>query len=336
MPRQLNLYPLHTRRAVVYQYFVLLWTASAISFAHGGHPCPSTVHNIINDFLADGDDGLVRLGKLGSQHATRKLDPIAADFLVDIVEENEGFSLDDIATELQARTGSANAWTRTDVCRALVEIGMSRVRVTSRAYEADEQQREEFRNFCTSRAFSSDQLVFMDEVASDARNTNIKYAWVPCGDRSKTKCLFVRGIRVNTIAAINVKGVLVHGSYFHPVDKETFQAWFEGAVVPLLQPYPLPNSVVIMDNASIHDKQLLQQAVHAVGAKVFFLPPYSPDYNPIEKLFGWLKRWLRGNREFVFKVSALAAIHTAFDHLHAFAPDACKNWIEYLPFYNNV
>ncbi len=104
---------------------------------------------------------------------------------------------------------------------------------------------------------------------------------------------------------------------------------------PLLQAFPGPNSVVIMDNCAIHDKPALFAAVAARGAMVVFLPPYSPDYNPIEKLFGWLKQWLRRNRQLVFEIPACKAIDIAFTHLLAFAPLACRHWIEYMPFYDN-
>ncbi len=58
MPVRRNLYPGHVREAVVYQYFNLDWSAQAIAAAHGGHPCERTVHNIINEYMADTVEGL--------------------------------------------------------------------------------------------------------------------------------------------------------------------------------------------------------------------------------------------------------------------------------------
>ena len=103
-----------------------------------------------------------------------------------------------------------------------------------------------------------------------------------------------------------------------------------------MQAYPGPNSLVILDNASIHGYGVeLRALVGPVGAKVLFLPPYSPDFNPIEKLFGWLKQWLWEERDYVFSVPAKTAIACAFESLALQAPQACKGWIEFLPFYNN-
>jgi transposase len=165
MPRQKNLYPAHTRETVVHQYFELEWTAVEIAESFGSHPCRSTVYNIINDQLADPVNGLVKIGRLGSHNTTRKLDEFAVQQIVDIVQNHEGSSLEDIAEELQARTGSVKPWTRLDICRALNELGFSRVRVTSRAYEADEPHRTEYRDFCVHKGLQSEQFVFIDEVA---------------------------------------------------------------------------------------------------------------------------------------------------------------------------
>ncbi len=68
MPRRKNLYPAHTRETVVHQYFELEWTADEIADSFGGHPYRSSVYNIINDQLADPVNGLVKIGRLGSEH----------------------------------------------------------------------------------------------------------------------------------------------------------------------------------------------------------------------------------------------------------------------------
>ena len=74
-----------------------------------------------------------------------------------------------------------------------------------------------------------------------------------------------------------------------PMDGELFLAWVEQFLCPTLQ----PGDIVVLDNLSSHKVQGVQQAVAAMGAKVLYLPPYSPDLNPIEKLFSKLKTLLR-------------------------------------------
>jgi len=73
------------------------------------------------------------------------------------------------------------------------------------------------------------------------------------------------------------------------MDGDGFLSWVEGSLVPLLT----EGDVVVIDNASIHKADAVVQAVKAAGAEVLFLPPYSPDYNPIEEAWSKFKALLR-------------------------------------------
>lgn len=66
-----------------------------------------------------------------------------------------------------------------------------------------------------------------------------------------------------------------------------------------MNPYPGNNSVLIMDNARIHHNANLISLLEGLGCRVVFLPPYSPDYNPIETAFAFIKSWIRRNRDFM-------------------------------------
>ena len=66
-----------------------------------------------------------------------------------------------------------------------------------------------------------------------------------------------------------------------------------------MNPYPGDNSVIIMDNARIHHDNNLVELIEGLGCRVVFLPPYSPDYNPIETAFSTIKSWIRHNRDFI-------------------------------------
>jgi hypothetical protein len=71
-------------------------------------------------------------------------------------------------------------------------------------------------------------------------------------------------------------------------------------IIPKLNPYPLPLSIVIMDNARVHMYQNLVDAIYAVGALIVFPPPFCPHLNPIEFGFSLLKRWIIKNANIVF------------------------------------
>jgi transposase len=66
-----------------------------------------------------------------------------------------------------------------------------------------------------------------------------------------------------------------------------------------MNPFPGKNSVIIMDNAMIHHDEALVELIEETGGKVVYLPPYSPDFNPIETAFSTLKAWFKRYRDFV-------------------------------------
>ena len=104
-----------------------------------------------------------------------------------------------------------------------------------------------------------------------------------------------------------------------PINGRSFQAYVEQILVPALN----PGDIVIMDNLGSHKGKAVRKAIRAAGAKLFFLPPYSPDLNPIEQVFAKLKTLLRK-----------AAERTTEDTwkrigqlLDAFSPAECANYL---------
>ena len=74
-----------------------------------------------------------------------------------------------------------------------------------------------------------------------------------------------------------------------PINGPCFQAWVERFLVPTLR----PGDIVVLDNLGSHKGRPVRQAIHRAGAKLWFLPPYSPDLNPIEQAFAKIKHWMR-------------------------------------------
>ncbi len=121
---------------------------------------------------------------------------------------------------------------------------------------------------------------------------------------------FVAGLRLGGIDA----PMVIDG----PINGESFLAYVRLVLVPTLS----PGDIVIMDNLGSHKGTAVRQAIEAAGAELRFLPPYSPDFNPIENAFSKLKTLLR-------KAAARTrdalwdAVGTA---LNAFTPDECQNY----------
>lgn len=104
-----------------------------------------------------------------------------------------------------------------------------------------------------------------------------------------------------------------------PINGHLFTAWVEQCLVPTLS----PGDIVILDNLSSHKRPAVRQAIRSAGAKLLFLPPYSPDLNPIEQVFAKLKHLLRKAAE----RSAEATWRRIGTLLDAFPPHECANYL---------
>ena len=106
-----------------------------------------------------------------------------------------------------------------------------------------------------------------------------------------------------------------------PIDKPTFLAYVEQVLVPTLR----PGDVVVLDNLAVHKQPEAQAAIERAGAFVRFLPPYSPDFNPIEQAFAKLKALLRAARPRNFD-QVVAHVAAA---LGRFTPQECTNFVRH-------
>ena len=131
--------------------------------------------------------------------------------------------------------------------------------------------------------YTDDLLVFIDETGCDRG----KHGYGLRGKRVKCQKLLVRGERISIIAAMTVRGVLdmkiVRGS----MTGDVFVEFIERQLLPHLCTFNgvSPASVVVLDNCSVHHVPGVQIAIKDVGALVHYLPPYSPDYNPLNYCF---------------------------------------------------
>jgi len=104
-----------------------------------------------------------------------------------------------------------------------------------------------------------------------------------------------------------------------PINGRSFLAYVEQILVPTLK----HGDIVIMDNLGSHKSRAVRRAIRAAGAKLFFLPPYSPDLNPIEQVFSKLKTLLRKSDERTVQ----ATWKRIGRLLDCFAPNECANYL---------
>ena len=121
------------------------------------------------------------------------------------------------------------------------------------------------------------------------------------------------------LAALRHDGIAAPCVFDGPINGRSFRAYVEQTLVPELK----SGDIVIMDNLGSHKGLAIRQAIRAVGAKLFFLPPYSPDLNPIEQMFSKLKTLLRKAEERTVEKTwkRVGSI------LNLFTPQECANYI---------
>lgn len=91
------------------------------------------------------------------------------------------------------------------------------------------------------------------------------------------------------IAALRHDGIVAPCVFDGPINGQSFRAYVEQMLLPVLR----PGDIVVLDNLGSHKSKAVRQAIRAAGARLWFLPPYSPDLNPIEQTFAKIKHWMR-------------------------------------------
>ena len=132
------------------------------------------------------------------------------------------------------------------------------------------------------------RLVFIDETWTKTNMAPLR-GWAPRGERLKAAAPHGHWKTMTFLAALRHDGVEAPWLLDGPIDGESFGLYVERVLAPTLR----PGDIVVMDNLGSHKSTAVRQAIRAAGARLFFLPKYSPDLNPIEMLFAKLKHWLR-------------------------------------------
>jgi transposase len=162
--------------------------------------------------------------------------------------------------------------------------------------------------------------IFIDEsgVTTDLLR---RYGRSPRGVRLRDYAPYGHWQTHTVIAGLRVEGLTAAAVFDGPIDNPTFLAYVEQVLVPTLR----PGDVVVLDNLAMHKQAEVQAAIEGAGARLRFLPPYSPDLNPIEQAFAKLKAFLRAARPRSFdQVVELMALA-----LELFSPAECVNFVRH-------
>jgi transposase len=164
-----------------------------------------------------------------------------------------------------------------------------------------------------------ERLVFIDETWTKTNMATLR-GWAPRGTRLIAKVPHGHWKTTTFLAALRCNRIEAPWVLDGPIDAESFAVYVERVLLPTLK----PGDIVIMDNLGSHKGQAVRALIRSVGAKLFFLPKYSPDLNPIEQVFAKLKHLLR--KEAARTVDAVwAAIGKL---LPAFVAKECANYFK--------
>jgi transposase len=161
------------------------------------------------------------------------------------------------------------------------------------------------------------RLVFIDETWAKTNMSALR-GWCPQSDRLNAKVPHGHWQTMTFLAALRHDRIDAPCVLDGPINAASFLAYVEQFLAPTLK----PGDIVVMDNLSSHKSRAIRAALRTVGAKLLFLPPYSPDLNPIEQVFAKLKTLLRKAAERTVE----ATWRRIGELLEQFRPDECANY----------
>ena len=285
------------------------------------HVCLRTVYRYAERFRLTGEvrKHVKRNGPYPIMNESHEL------LLVDLLLTKPAIYLRELQHELYTSTGIVMHLST--ICRAVRKLGFTRQKMQHIALQQSEAERIKFIAEVMA-VFHHSLIVWIDETGCDRRNSLRKYAYGIRGQTPRDYQLQMRGVRYSAIGILSSNGIddvyITEGS----VNGDTFLHFVHTMLLPILNSFDghSKNSVVIMDNASIYHTDSVVRTIDATGALIRFLPPYSPDMNPIENVFSEVKHYLEANGIlFDTSLSPSSVLLMAFNSITA---SNCKAYIK--------
>jgi transposase len=239
------------------------------------------------------------------------------DFLLAVIEAAPDATIEELQRRLVeekgVRASTGTIWTFLDRC------GLTFKKKSLHAAEQDRpdvvERREDW--FEAQLDLDPAKLVFVDESFASTNMARL-YGRAPRGVRLRAAVPHGHRKKTTLVAGLRLSGVTAPQLLDGSINGESFLEYVRQVLVPALA----PGDIVVIDNLSSHKSHPVREAIEAAGAKLLFLPPYSPDFNPIEKAFSKLKALLRKAAE-----RTVSGLHQAILRiLAAFTASECANY----------
>ena len=196
--------------------------------------------------------------------------------------------------------------------------------------ERNKEDREEFKRNVAVH-YRPEQLVFADESHFNRLTLRRPHAWAKRGECASRHEFQFRGAKYSMLPALSLDSILHLEVIENGVTGAAFRRFVEG-LLPRMNKWPLPNSVLVVDNASIHRVDGIRELIEASGMRLMFLPAYSPDLNPIKLTFSSVKVWLRANRDRVNQEmeSENGSVYNAlWQAVYLVTPEKARGWYQH-------
>ena len=232
---------------------------------------------------------------------TRVVSSYNQQMIVSLLMENPSLYLSEVCRKIEDITGLKV--TPSTVCRIIKRHGFTRKKIQQVALQRCSQYRGDF--MAEMQFFNVDQIVWLDETGCDKRNIIRKFGYGMRGERPVYHRFLQRGQRISAVVAMCTDGVIALELREDTFNGDKFLEFITGTLIPEMLQFDgsSARSVLVMDNCSIHHTASALQLLDAAGILTMFLPPYSPDYNPVEELFSYIKYYLKEHDEILQAVS---------------------------------
>ena len=281
----------------------------------------STAHRIFSIFECNGT--VEPATRNTSRLQMRVLDQTGELYVIGLILHSPTLYLGEIVKLIKDNLGvDLSAAT---ICRLLKRYGHTRKKVRQVAQQRCAALRGHFMAHIS--LYTCESFVWIDETGSNKKDHIRKYGYALRGVTPVYHRLLCRGERYNAIAAISCTDVLALEVRKGSINGTLFYDFLRGELFPKMQTFPGPNSVAIMDNCSIHHVQEVHDLAKQLGIVLLYLPPYSPDYNPIEESFSYVKSYLRKHDELLQSIpNPTCIIKAAFDSITS---DHLMSWVSH-------
>jgi transposase len=229
-------------------------------------------------------------------YSKRKIDP---ERLRKLVAEHPDWMQSEYARELNVAQSS--------ICVELQRQKLTRKKITKRYCQRDEAKRQRFAKRIASKDIN--KLAFLDESLA-CSNLHYEFGYAPQGEKLLGDVSGDRSIRIGLVGALRGKEPFAMHQFEGTMNRERLLKYLAEVLIPQMR----PGEILVMDNASYHRHSSVRRLLNRHGIGCWYLPKYSPDFNPIENYWSWLKREIKKWRRIVkdFRTCLWIARHTPY------------------------